>query len=39
MPGVFVVDDRAAVGQTIEDILLFALCSEEGEWEGQVLYL
>jgi predicted nuclease of predicted toxin-antitoxin system len=39
MPGVFVIDARAAVGPTIDDILLFALCSEEGEWEGQVLYL
>lgn len=39
MPGVFVVDDRAAVGPTIDDILLFILCSEEREWEGQVLYL
>lgn len=39
MPGVFVVDDRAAIGQTIDDILLFALYSEESEWEGQVLYL
>jgi hypothetical protein len=39
MPGVFVVDDRAAVGPTIDDILLFTLCSEEGELHGQVLYL
>lgn len=39
MPGVFVVDDRAAIGQVIDDVLLFALCSEESEWEGQVLYL
>jgi predicted nuclease of predicted toxin-antitoxin system len=39
MRGVFVVDDRAAIGQTIDEILLFALCSKEGEWEGQVLYL
>lgn len=39
MLGVFVVDDRAAIGQTIDDILLFALCSKESEWEGQVLYL
>ena len=38
MPGIFVVDDRAALGPTIDDILLFALCSEDGEWEGQVLY-
>jgi predicted nuclease of predicted toxin-antitoxin system len=39
MPGVFVLDDRAAVGPVIEDLLLFALCSQENEWEGQVLYL
>jgi hypothetical protein len=39
MPGVFIVDDRAAIGQAIDDVLLFALCSEQGEFEGQVLYL
>ena len=39
MPGVFIVNDRAAIGQSIEDILLFALYCKEGEWEGQVLYL
>lgn len=39
MPGVFVVHDRMGIGQAIEEILLFTLCSEEGEWEGQVLYL
>lgn len=39
MPGVFVVDSRAAIGQAIDDILLFVLYSKEGEWEGQVLYL
>ena len=39
MPGVFVVDDRAAIGQAIDDVLLFARYSEESEWEGRVLYL
>ncbi len=39
MPGVFIVNDRAAIGQSIEDILLFALYCKEGEWEGQVLHL
>ncbi len=39
MPGVFIVNRRAAIGQSIDDILLFALYSKEGEWEGQVLYL
>jgi Domain of unknown function (DUF5615) len=39
MPGVVVADDKLAVGAAIDDLLLFALCSDEGEWEGQVLYL
>ena len=39
MPGVFVIDDRAPVGQAIEALLLFALCSLDREWEGQVLFL
>jgi hypothetical protein len=39
MAGVFVVDDRAAIGQVIDDLLLFAQCSKEIEWEGHVLYL
>lgn len=39
MPGVIVVDDRAAIGTVIDDVLLFALCSDEGECEGQVLFL
>lgn len=39
MPGVFEVNQRAAIGQTIEDILLLAECSLEGEWEGQVRFL
>src|SRR5579872_197665 len=36
MPGVFAVGQAAAVGDMIEDILLLAECSLEGEWEGQV---
>lgn len=39
MPGMLVIDDRAATGSTIEDVLLFALYGEEGELEGQVLFL
>lgn len=35
MPGVIVVDDRAAIGTVIDDVLLFALCSDEGECEGK----
>jgi hypothetical protein len=39
MPGVFEVSRRIAVGHAIDDILLVAECSLEGEWEGQVRYL
>ena len=39
MPGVFEVSEDVPIGQAIEDIILLAQCSLEGEWEGQVRYL
>lgn len=39
MPGVFEVGRHVPVGVAIEEILLLAECSTEGEWEGQVRYL
>ena len=39
MPGVFEVSRRVPIGQAIDEILLVAECSREGEWEGQVRYL
>jgi predicted nuclease of predicted toxin-antitoxin system len=39
MPGVFEVRSVASVGQAIEDLILLAECSFEGEWEGQVRFL
>jgi hypothetical protein len=39
MPGIFVVSQSLLIGNVIEDILLLADCSLEGEWEGQVRYL
>ncbi len=39
MPGLFVVKQDLPIGQAIQDILVLAECSEEGEWEGQVLHL
>lgn len=39
MPGVFEVSRKVAIGSAIEDILLLAEYSLEGEWEGQVRYL
>jgi len=39
MPGVFEVSRAVLIRRAIEDILLLAECSLEGEWEGQVRYL
>ncbi len=35
MPGLFEVNRRVPVGLAIEEIILIAECSIEGEWEGQ----
>ena len=39
MPGVFEVGREVSIKTAINDILLLAECSEEGEWEGQIRYL
>lgn len=36
MPGVFEVGRHVPVGVAIDEIILLAECSLEGEWEGQV---
>lgn len=39
MPGVFEVRSVVPIGQAIDDLILLAECSLEGEWEGQVRFL
>lgn len=39
MPGVFEVNRRIPLAVVIEDVLLLAELSLEGEWENQVCYL
>ena len=39
MPGVFAVSRAVPMRRAIEDIVLLAECSLEGEWEGQVRFL
>lgn len=39
MPGVLALPSRGSVGAAIEDLVLLAECSVDGEWEGQVLFL
>jgi hypothetical protein len=39
MPGVFEVGRAVPIRVAIEEIVLLAECSLDGEWEGQVRYL
>jgi hypothetical protein len=39
MVGVFEIGHRVPVALAIEEIILIAECSLDGEWEGQVRYL
>jgi hypothetical protein len=39
MPGLFEVRQELPIGVAIEEILLLAECSVEGEWEGQIRFL
>jgi|SRR3990170_8601530 len=39
MPGVIEVNRSVPIGVAIDDILLLAETSREGEWDGQILYL
>ena len=39
MPGVFEVDDLAAIGVVLGDLLLVIECSSANEWEHQVCYI
>ncbi len=39
MPGVFEVSLDVPIGRVIEDILLLAECTLDGEWSGQIRYL
>ena len=39
MPGLFQAAQTAAINQIIEDMILLATISNEGEWEGQIRYL
>ena len=39
MPGVFEISPDMSIGRAIEDILLLAEYSLDGEWEGQIRYL
>jgi hypothetical protein len=39
LPGVLQIPQDISIRQAIDEILIFALCSEDDEWEGQVRYI
>ena len=39
MLGVFAVRSKAPIGAVIDDLVLLAECSQDGEWEGHVRFL
>jgi predicted nuclease of predicted toxin-antitoxin system len=39
MPGVFILNDRYAVGQAIEEILLVVVCTDQAEWRGRAVHV
>ena|SRR5258708_15518428 len=39
MPGVFEIKRSVPVATAIEELLIIAECSLDGEWEGQVRYI
>jgi len=36
--GIFIVDDRAAIGRIIDELALVIQCSDQNEWQDQVVY-
>lgn len=39
VPGVFVLNDRAPIGVSIDHLVMVIECSEPSEWTDQVIYL
>jgi len=39
MPGIVEISQDLRIGQVIEELIIFASCSFDGEWEGQIVFL
>ena len=39
MPGLIEVPEALSIGRAIQDLTLLILCSRDGEWESQAVYL
>jgi hypothetical protein len=39
MPGIVVIPEELPIGEAIGELLTFIECSEQAEWDGQVVHL
>jgi len=39
MPGLVIVPRKLSIGRVVDDLVLFAEASFEGEYEGQIIFL
>lgn len=39
MPGIVEISQDVRIGEAIDELIIFASCSLEGEWEGQIVFL
>lgn len=39
MPGIVEISQDVSIGEAIDELIVFATCSLDGEWEGQVVFL
>jgi len=39
LPGVVIISQFLPIGEAIEELVVFAECSRDGEWDGQVVHL
>lgn len=39
VPGIVEISQDVRIGRAIEELAIFATCSLDGEWEGQIVFL
>ncbi|MDM3846382.1 MAG: hypothetical protein PT118_13880 [Aphanizomenon gracile PMC644.10] len=39
IPGIFILNPNLSVGENIEELILVALASEDGEYQDRIVYL
>lgn len=39
MPGIVEIAQNVPIGEAIDELIIFATCSLDDEWEGQIVFL